>query len=406
MKLDQQGPGGPPPPPTGLRATPVPAAIALSWDGPPSGVSVTGYRVERRNRKGGEYAVVIDDTGSAGAGAGYTDSTATSDGKYYYRVTALNSAGESWPSYPVSAGPPGQPQSASAMGTREDASLSWDDPQDDSITGYRIERRDRDQGGGFSPLVSDTGGSDTGYSDDTVEPGGRYAYRVTALNDYGESDPSDPVEVDIPGGPPDRPRGLSATATEDAVTLSWDDPQDDGITGYRIERQDRDGGDGFATLVADTGSADTGYTDGTVEAGGSYAYRVSASNGDGESPPSAAANADVPGGNPSGGQAPAKPTGLNAVASGGNVVLTWANPNDDGITGYRIWRRNRDRDPAGQFSVLVDDTHSDATMFTDREVKPDTRYAYRIAAVNDAGESQWSGSARVRTPPAPVHRDG
>ena len=305
VKLERQGPGGPPPPPTGLSATPVPNAIALSWDGPPSGVSVTGYRVERRNRKGGEYAVVIDDTGSAGAG--YTDSTATSDGKYYYRVTALNSAGESWPSYPVSAGPPGQPQSASALGTREDASLSWDDPQDDSITGYRIERRDRDQGGGFSPLVSDTGGSDTGYSDDTVEPGGRYAYRVTALNDYGESDPSDPVEVDIPGGPPDRPRGLSATATEDAVTLSWDDPQDDGITGYRIERQDRDGGDGFATLVADTGSADTGYTDGTVEAGGSYAYRVSAINDDGESPPSAAANADVPGG-----QAPAKPTGLNA----------------------------------------------------------------------------------------------
>ena len=210
-RLDQQGPGGPPPPPTGLRATPVPAAIALFWDGPPSGVSVTGYHVERRSRKGGEYTVVIIDTGSADTG--YTDDTVTAGGEYYYRVTALNSAGESRPSYPVSAGPPGQPQSASALGTREHAALSWDDPQDDSITGYRIERRDRDQGGGFSPLVSDTGGADTGYSDDTVEPGGRYAYRVTALNDYGESDPSDPVEVDIPGNPPDQPTGLGAVAT-------------------------------------------------------------------------------------------------------------------------------------------------------------------------------------------------
>ena len=308
VKLERQGPGGPPPPPTGLSATPVPAAIALSWDGPPSGVSVTGYRVERRNREGGEYAVVIDDTGSAGAG--YTDSTATSDGKYYYRVTALNSAGESRPSYPVSAGPPGQPQSASALGTREDALLSWDDPQDDSITGYHIERRDRDQGGGFSTLESDTGGADTGYSDDTVEPGGRYAYRVTALNDFGESDPSEPVEVDIPGGLPDRPTGLDATATEDAVTLSWDGPGNDGITGYRIERQDREGSDGFATLVADTGSADAGYTDDTVEAGGRYAYRVAAINGDGESQASEPANADVPGGNP-----PDQPTGLGAVAS-------------------------------------------------------------------------------------------
>ena len=331
--------------------------------------------------------------------------------------SGVNEGGEAWWTYHWHPADPGfeagqsvdvrlSRQAPNILVTREYAAMSWDDPEDDSITGYRIERRDRDQGGGFRTLVADTGSADTGYTDRSVEPGGRYAYQVTALNDYGESDPSGPVEVEIPGGPPDRPTGLGATASEEAVTLSWDDPQDDGITGYRIERQDREGGDGFATLEADTGNADTGYTDGTVEAGGSYAYRVSAINGDGESPPSAAANADVPGGNPSGGQAPAKPTGLNAVASGGNVVLTWANPNDDGITGYRIWRRNRDRDPAGQFSVLVDDTHSDATMFTDRGVKPDTRYAYRIAAVNDAGESQWSGSARVRTPPAPVHRDG
>ena len=94
-------------------------------------------------------------------------------------------------------------------------------------------------------------------------------------------------------------------------TLSWDDPQDDSITGYRIERQDRDGSDGFATLVADTGSADTGYSDETVEAGGRYAYRVAAINGDGESQASEPANADVPGGNP-----PDQPTGHGAVATG------------------------------------------------------------------------------------------
>ena len=333
-RLYQQGPGGPPPPPTGLRATPVPAAIALFWDGPPSGVSVSGYHVERRSRKGGEYTVVIIDTGSADTG--YTDDTVTAGGEYYYRVTALNSAGESRPSYPVSAGPPGQPQSASALGTREHAALSWDDPQDDSITGYRIERRDRDQGGGFSPLVSDTGGADTGYSDDTVEPGGRYAYRVTALNDYGESDPSDPVEVDIPGGPPDRPTGLGAVATASSVALTWNNPEDDSITGYRIERQGRDGSDGFTTLVADTGSADTGYSDGTVEAGGSYAYRVSAINGDGESQASEPANADVPGGSP-----PGQPTGLGAVATEEAVTyrVSWDDPEDDSITGYRIERQ-------------------------------------------------------------------
>ena len=86
--------------------------------------------------------------------------------------------------------------------------------------------------------------------------------------------------------------------------------------------------------------------------------------------------------------------------------MTWNNSKDASITGYRIWRRNRDTDPPGQFSVQVDNTHSDATMWTDRKVEPDTRYAYRIAAINAWGESQWSKVARVRTPPEPTHRDG
>ena len=45
-------------------------------------------------------------------------------------------------------------------------------------------------------------------------------------------------------------------------------------------------------------------------------------------------------------------------------------------------------------------------MYTDRQVEPDTRYAYRIAAINAWDESQWSKVARVRTPPEPTHRDG
>ena len=292
-------------------------------------------------------------------------------------------------------------QAPNILVTRDYAAMSWDDPQDDSITGYRIERRDRDQGGGFRTLMADTGSADTSYTDRSVEPGGRYAYQVTAMNDYGESDPSGPVEADIPGGPPDRPTGLGAVATASSVALIWNNPQDDSITGYRIERQDRGGSDGFTTLVADTGSADTDYTDDTVEAGGRYAYRVTASNGDGESQASEPANADVPGGNP-----PDQPTGLGAVATGDAVALTWNNSKDDTITGYRIWRRNRDTDPPSQFSVQVDNTHSDATMYTDRNVEPDTRYAYRIAAINAWGESQWSKVARVRTPPEPTRRDG
>ena len=40
--------------------------------------------------------------------------------------------------------------------------------------------------------------------------------------------------------PPAKPTGLSAAVvSHDAVTLTWDDPQDDSITGYVILRRDR-----------------------------------------------------------------------------------------------------------------------------------------------------------------------
>ena len=48
-----------------------------------------------------------------------------------------------------------------------------------------------------------------------------------------------PDEVAAPE-PPNKPTGLSATASHDSVTLNWDDPGDDDITGYMILRRNRD----------------------------------------------------------------------------------------------------------------------------------------------------------------------
>ena len=65
------------------------------------------------------------------------------------------------------------------------------------------------------------------------------------------------------GSAPDKPRGLSATASHDRVVLTWDDPGDDTITGYVILRRVRenDVGGKFSELVPDTGTAATTYTD-------------------------------------------------------------------------------------------------------------------------------------------------
>ena len=179
--------------------------------------------------------------------------------------------------------PPAKPTGLSATASHDSVTLTWDDPGDDSITGYVILRRVRENntGGEFSELVADTGTAATTYTDDTVVASTTYTYRIKAINGAGTSERSRWFHVDTPAAPvPDKPTGLSATASHDAITLTWDDPGDDSITGYVILRRLRydDPKGHFDELVADTGTAATTYTDDTVEASAHYTYRIKASN--------------------------------------------------------------------------------------------------------------------------------
>ena len=98
------------------------------------------------------------------------------------------------------------------------------------------------------------------------------------------------------GSAPDKPRGLEATATHDSVTLTWDDPGDDSITGYVILRRLRydDPKGHFDELEADTGTAATTYTDDSVKANTTYTYRIKAINEHGVSERSRWFHIDTP----------------------------------------------------------------------------------------------------------------
>ena len=201
------------------------------------------------------------------------------------------------------------------------------------------------------------------------------------------------------GAAPDKPTGLSAEVSHDSVTLTWDDPQDDSITGYVILRRNRDtdAQGQFTELVADTGSAATTYADETVAAATPYTYRIKAINAHGSSERSRWLHINTPAA-----PVPDKPTGLTAAAAHDSVTLTWDDPNDDGITGYVILRRNRDTSAEGQFSELVADTGSATTTHTDDTVAAETPYTYRIKAINAHGSSERSRWFHIETPAAPA----
>ena len=74
--------------------------------------------------------------------------------------------------------------------------MNWDDPGDDSVSGYRIERRgDGDGADQFVILVEDSGSTAVQYVDSTVAPESGYFYRVRALNGSSVSEPSAEIGV-------------------------------------------------------------------------------------------------------------------------------------------------------------------------------------------------------------------
>ena len=305
--------------------------------------------------------------------------------------------------------------------------LSWDAPAEDagSVTGYEVLRRQPRQGENtLLVYVADTGSTDTSYTDTAAnEPGELYVYRVKALRGGEKSGRSNYVNVDIPEAEPEptpeptpsapaQPTGLNAAATHDSVALSWDDPQDESITGYQILRRSRDGsnyGDGKGApefvVIAESASTAATYTDNTVEPETRYVYRVKAVNDRGVSERSSYANAETPAAPASTPEstpsAPAQPTGLNAAATHDSVALSWDDPRDESITGYRILRREPAEHAPGQFFTIEEDTGSNATSYTDSTVEPETKYVYRVKAVNDHGASEQSRYADIETPAEP-----
>ena len=319
---------------------------------------------------------------------------------------------------------PAKPTGLSAEVAHDSVTLTWNDPGDDSITGYVILWRVRvnDTGGKFSELVPDTRTAATTYTDDAVVAETTYTYRIKAINKHGVSERSRWFHIDIPAAPepdeeqsaepPAKPTGLSATASHDSVALTWDDPGDDTITGYVILRRVRvnDTGGEFSELVPDTGSAATTYTDDTVAAETTYTYRIKAINKHGVSERSRWFHIDIPEApepeEEQSAEPPARPTGVVSAVSSDLVLLSWADPGDDSITGYRILRRGI-ADEADDFLTLAEDTGTAETSYADDTVERETSYVYRVLAINPGGVSEPSQDLRARTnapvaPPEPA----
>ena len=107
------------------------------------------------------------------------------------------------------------------------------------------------------------------------------------------AEPEPPTSEQQQDEPPTAPTGLTASqVAHDSVTLTWSDPENTSITGYRILRGTETGK--LSVVAQDTGSADTEYTDSTVAAETTYHYAVLALSADGDGAQSAALSVTTP----------------------------------------------------------------------------------------------------------------
>ncbi len=341
--------------------------------------------------------------------------------------------------------PPAKPTDLEASAEHDSVTLTWTASTDQTVTHYAILRRtpDTDALGVFhviesnaGPETSDNAAPETSYTDGSVSASSTYVYRVKSVSPTGVSQWSGYVKADTPTAPtltptttstptpepvfapaPEdlRPTGLTVSLVQNKVTLSWAAPAEDSesVDGYEIlRRRPFEGESTLATLVADTESTATAYTDATAnEAGVRYVYRVKALRGDEVSLWSNFDRIDlpadyVPDPTPtpelevaSGDQAP---TGLSAsLVEGGGVALSWTAPaaDADSVTGYEILRATGE----GEITTLVDDTASTATFYIDATATDAGEvYAYEVKAVRGEDRSQASGEAEVQVPHDPV----
>jgi chitodextrinase len=265
---------------------------------------------------------------------------------------------------------PSPPTGLTAVADNGQVSLSWSPPTSNggaAIIGYDVFQG----GSAVSGLVGGTSYTVTGLTNGTT-----YSFTVDAVNDAQlHSAPSSPAAATpvAPVTAPGAPGGLSATAGDAQVSLSWQPPSADGgaaITSYNVYQGGRK-----AATVTGTGATVKNLSDGTT-----YSFTVTAVNKAGEGPASRAASATPT----AAVTKPGAPNGLTASPGNGQVALSWSPPKSTGgaaVTSYNVYRGGKRVAGVG------------GTAATVKNLSNGTTYSFTVTAVNKAGEGPASGAA-------------
>ena len=285
----------PPSAPQGLSASAGDTTATLNWSAPASsgGALITSYNIYRGSSPGGEATSPIATNVSV---ASFTDASLSNGAAYYYKVTAVNSAGEGSVSNEASATPqapalPSAPQNLLAAAANTKVSLTWSVPSNTggSAITYNVYRGTSPGGESASAIAS--GLTSATFTDVGRTNGTAYYYTVRALNATGTGPASNEASA-TPAGVPGAPILTAATSSARGVKLAWTAPAANGsaITQYVLYRSTASGSESTYVNVVCSASTCT-YNDTNTRNGRTYYYQAAAINTVGTGSRSAEAHA-------------------------------------------------------------------------------------------------------------------
>ncbi|XP_054177595.1 receptor-type tyrosine-protein phosphatase S isoform X15 [Homo sapiens] len=270
--------------------------------------------------------------------------------------------------------------------TATSITITWDSGNPDPVSYYVIEYKSKSQDGPYQIKEDIT---TTRYSIGGLSPNSEYEIWVSAVNSIGQGPPSESV-VTRTGeqAPASAPRNVQARMlSATTMIVQWEEPVEPNglIRGYRVyytmepehpvgNWQKHNVDDSLLTTVGSLLEDET------------YTVRVLAFTSVGDGPLSDPIQVKTQQG------VPGQPMNLRAEArSETSITLSWSPPRQESIIKYELLFRE------GDHGREVGRTFDPTTSYVVEDLKPNTEYAFRLAARSPQGLGAFTPVVRQRT---------
>ncbi|MCP4583692.1 MAG: hypothetical protein GY839_18945, partial [candidate division Zixibacteria bacterium] len=365
--------------PRNVAAQSADVGITVTWE-IRSKDDLAGFNIYRSLNPDSQFFKINDILSPPDSGY-YKDISALPNIQYYYRVTALDRAGNESVQSPTGFSvfenrrQPLPPGGITAKGTDDGILVKWRDNSEYDLRGYYLFRADKIDGKPVqvSPLLSkDT----TAFHDkDThLSPKGSYWYYLTAVNftgissEYSEGVAATPAIIIEPEPP------LSFFGYQDVIgnRLFWNQPMDNTVNGYNIYRAiESDSLIWEKILEQPIFRNILKYTDTTAAIGTEYLYHIKSvneKNVEGKPSHSIKLNRFTP--------PPLPPGNVIVTKIENGLKVSWDPTLESKVKGYFVYRR-----AAGDTAIRLMNESLPVTdfEFQDLTIKSGTRYFYSVS---------------------------